>query len=74
MSRVIELRLKKLEAYRPGGTGDIPIWCDDASEVATTVDQMIAGGELLEGNRARCVHWTVARIVGGHERALAGLA
>jgi hypothetical protein len=56
-----------------GGAGHIAIWCDKASEVATTLDQMIAAGELLEADRVRCVHWTVAQIVGGHERALAEL-
>jgi hypothetical protein len=71
MNRVIDLRLRKLEAV---GTGDIAIWCDEASAVQTTVDQMIASGELLEADRPRCVHWKVARIVGWHERALAALA
>jgi len=70
LQRSIDLRLRKLEAV---GTGDISIWCDEASAVPSTVDQMIAEGELLEADRLRCVHWTVARIVGGHERALAGL-
>ena len=71
MNRVIDLRLRRLEAH---GTGDIAIWCDEASAVPSIVDQMIAEGDLLEADRPRCVHWTVARIVGGHERALAGLA
>lgn len=71
MQRSIDLRLRKLEA---GGTGDIAIWCDEASEVPTTIGEMIASGELQEADQPRCVHWTVARIVGGHERALAGLA
>jgi hypothetical protein len=70
MQRSIDLRLRKLEAT---GTDEIPIWCDEANDVPSTIDQMIAEGELLEADRARCVHWTVARIVGGHERALAAL-
>jgi hypothetical protein len=38
-----------------------------------STDQMIADGEMLEADRSRCVHWTVAHIVGRHEPALAGL-
>jgi hypothetical protein len=71
LQRSIDLRLRKLEAH---GNGDIAIWCEEASDVPATVEQMIANGEILEADRPRCVHWTVARIVGGHERALAALA
>ncbi|QDM15173.1 hypothetical protein [Tardiphaga sp. vice278] len=71
MSRAIDLRLKRLEASRK--PGDITIWCAEDSDVPETVEQMIAYGEILEADRSRCVHWTVARIMGGHERALAVL-
>jgi hypothetical protein len=48
-------RLEKLEA----GTGgdQIPIWCEDESEVPATIDRMIAAGELTEADRALCVYW-----------------
>ena len=67
--RSIDSRLRKLEA---GGTGEIAIWCDEPSAVASTVSEMIAEGELREVDRPHCVHWTVARL-SGHERALAEL-
>jgi hypothetical protein len=69
MNRVIDLRLRKLEAQE---TGDISIWCDDAAEVPSTIDQMIADGELLEVDRPRCVHWQLARgtRAGAHEQSL----
>jgi hypothetical protein len=41
MSRSFEFRLRKLENR---GTDEIVIWCDEASEVPATVDQMIADG------------------------------
>ena len=71
--RSIETRLIKLESKCAGDT--IPVWCDCASEVEATLDEMIAVGELLVDDRNRCLHWTIARAVPGqHERSLAGLS
>jgi hypothetical protein len=71
MRRAIELRLRKLEAV---GSRDIAIWCDEVGDVGHTVDQMISAGELREGDRSRCIHWSLARAAPGtHERSLAML-
>jgi hypothetical protein len=43
---------------------EIAIWCDDASHVPATIDEMIADGELREADRPRCVHWAAVRIAG----------
>jgi hypothetical protein len=45
---------------------------DVVSEVPSTIDQMIADGELLETDRPRCVHWqSVTKCAPGtHERRL----
>jgi hypothetical protein len=68
MQRSIDLRLRKLEAH---GTGDIPVWCDDESDVASTISEMIAAGKILESDRSRCVYWANARCrPGAHERRL----
>jgi hypothetical protein len=55
MTGAIERRLAKLEAKREGD--QIPIYCEDESEVPATVDRMIAAGELGEADRVLCVYW-----------------
>lgn len=69
MPRSVDFQLRKLEDR---GTDEIAIWCDEASEVPATVDQMIADGELLEADRPRCVHWQSVKkcAPGTHERRL----
>jgi hypothetical protein len=65
----IAIRIKKLEAL--GRSGEIPIWCDDETDVPVTIDAMIDEGELQESERLRCVYWTHMRASAGyHERAL----
>jgi len=65
----IATRIKKLEAL--GGSGEIPIWCDDETDVPVTIDAMIDEGELQESERPRCVHWMQIQAPAGyHERAL----
>ncbi len=65
----IATRITKLEAR--GGAGEIPIWCDDETDVPATIDAMIAEGELQETDRPRCVHWMLMQApAGSHERAL----
>jgi hypothetical protein len=68
LPRSTETRLRKLEA---SDSGEIPVWCNDENEVATTINEMIASGEIPECDRARCVYWVNARTgAGAHERAL----
>jgi len=55
MTGAIKKRLTKLEARRNGD--QIPIYCEEESEVPATIDQMIAAGELTEADRAFCVYW-----------------
>ena len=55
MSVALEKRLAKLEAKVEGD--QIPIFCEHESEIAATIDQMIAAGELAEADRALCVYW-----------------
>ena len=65
----IATRITKLEVR--GGSGEIPIWCDDETDVPATIDAMIADGELQEADRPRCVHWSQMQAQAGcHERAL----
>lgn len=65
----IATRIMRLEAR--GGSGEIPIWCDDETDAPATIDAMIAEGELQEADRPRCVHWSQMRATEGcHERAL----
>jgi len=43
--------------------------------LAHAIDLMISAGELREADRARCVHWPLARAaVGTHKRALTELS
>jgi hypothetical protein len=55
MKAAIMRRLAKLEAKLEGD--QIPIFCDDESEVSATIDRMIAADELTESDRALCVYW-----------------
>jgi hypothetical protein len=55
MTSTIKKRLTKLEARRNGD--QIPIYCEEESEVPATIDQMIAAGELTEADRVFCVYW-----------------
>jgi hypothetical protein len=55
MTGTIRKRIAKLEARRQGH--QIPIFCEEESEVPATVDQMIAAGELAEADRALGVYW-----------------
>jgi hypothetical protein len=48
MTGTIRKRIAKLEARRQGH--QIPIFCEEESEVPATVDQMIAAGELAEAD------------------------
>lgn len=65
----IATRIMKLEAR--GGSGEIPIWCDDEADMPATIDAMIADGELQESDRPRCVHWSQMQAPEScHERAL----
>jgi hypothetical protein len=65
----IATRIMKLEAR--GGSGQIPIWCDNEAGIPATIDAMIAEGELQEADRQRCVHWSRMQVPAGcHERAL----
>jgi hypothetical protein len=48
-------RIAKLEARRQGD--QIPVFCEDESEVPATIEQMIAAGELTEADRVLCVYW-----------------
>jgi hypothetical protein len=65
----IATRIVKLEAR--GGSGEIPIWCDDETDVRAIIDAMIADGELQEADRPSCVHWSKMQASEGcHERAL----
>jgi hypothetical protein len=63
------MRIRKLEAY--GGTGKIPIWCDDDTDMPATIDEMIAKGELQKSDRPRFIHWARMQAKSDHhERAL----
>ncbi len=55
MTGAIEKRLVKLEAKLEDD--QIPIYCEDKSEVPETIDRMIAAGELTEAERVLCVYW-----------------
>ncbi|HEX4553566.1 MAG TPA: hypothetical protein VH249_06245 [Xanthobacteraceae bacterium] len=48
-------RIAKLEAKRRGG--QIPIICEEESQVPALVERMIEAGELAEADRSRCVYW-----------------
>jgi len=55
MTDAVKKRVAKLEAR---GAGDqIPIVCEDESEVPAIVDRMIAACELAEAERMLCVYW-----------------
>jgi hypothetical protein len=54
MTGAVEKRLAKLAANLEGD--QIPICCEDESEVPPTLDRMIAAGELTEADRALCVY------------------
>lgn len=65
----IATRIIKLEARC--GSGQIPIWCDNETDVPASIDAMIAEGELQEVDRPRCVHWSQTQAPEScHERAL----
>jgi hypothetical protein len=55
MTDAIKKRITKLEARRQGD--QIPVFCEEESEVPDTIDLMIASGELAEADRMLCVYW-----------------
>src|ERR1700704_2757413 len=55
MTDAIKKRITKLEARRQGD--QIPVFCEEESEVPDTIDLMIAAGELTEADRVLCVYW-----------------
>src|SRR3979411_1323573 len=55
MTDAIKKRITKLEAGRQGD--QIPVFCEEESEVPDTIDLMIAAGELTEADRVLCVYW-----------------
>jgi hypothetical protein len=55
MTGAIRKRIAKLEANRQGD--QIPIICEEESEVPAIVDRMIEAGELAEADRSLCVYW-----------------
>jgi hypothetical protein len=68
----IKARLAKLERGSP--SDDIPVWCDEESDVAATIRAMVAAGEIAKTDVGRCVFWTIAKArTGAHEGALAEL-
>jgi hypothetical protein len=69
MVRSITLRLARLEESNPNS--DIPVWCEDESEVEATITEMVKRKEIAANDRGRCVYWGRALApVGSHERAL----
>ena len=65
----ISTRLAKLERHE--SNGDIPIWCDEEADVPATIQAMLAGGEITQGDVSRCVYWLNARCPAGeHERRI----
>ena len=59
MAIACQKRLAKLETQTRGD--QIPIICEDESDVAATIDAMIAAGELTEADRILCVYWLDCR-------------
>ncbi|MEA3024707.1 MAG: hypothetical protein QOK01_3559 [Alphaproteobacteria bacterium] len=55
MTGAFKKRIAKLEARRQGD--QIPVFCEEESEVPDTIDLMIAAGELTEADRVLCVYW-----------------
>ena len=55
MTVAMKRRLAKLEARTEGD--QIPVYCEEESDVPATIDQMIAAGELTEADRGFCVYW-----------------
>jgi hypothetical protein len=55
MAGTIKKRVAKLEARRAGA--QIPIYCEEESEVPATIDRMIAAGELADADRVLGVYW-----------------
>jgi hypothetical protein len=55
MKAAVEKRLAKLEARTDDD--QIPVWCEEESEVPAIIDRMIAAGELTEADRGLCVYW-----------------
>jgi hypothetical protein len=52
------VRIKRLASLEAMSKGDqIPIICEHESDVAATIDGMIAAGELSEADRVLCVYW-----------------
>jgi hypothetical protein len=52
------VRIKRLASLEAMTKGDqIPIICENESDVAPTIDRMIAAGELTEADRVLCVYW-----------------
>lgn len=65
-------RLAKLET-RHRTSGQLPVWCDDLSDMPAAIEAMVTEGELRDEDRRRCVHWTAISETGRHEAALAAL-
>jgi hypothetical protein len=68
----LEKRIRAIEGRRDGN--QIPVWCDDESDVEQTIAAMVADGEIEGTDRSRCVWWPYAKGArGSHESALAAL-
>lgn len=65
----IRSRLEKLEGHS-NVLRQIAIWCDEPDQVQDAIDDMVEAGELKHIDRDRCVHWTLAKGIGHHERGL----
>jgi hypothetical protein len=59
MADPTERRLAKVESKIEGD--QIPIFCEEESEVPATIDRMIAAGELTEAERPLCVYWLTVK-------------
>jgi len=52
------VRVRRLAELETRTQGDqIPIICEDESELTVTIDRMIAAGELSEADRILCAYW-----------------
>ena len=67
-------RVAKLEGRQHLG-GEIPVWCDQPTDMPGAVAEMIADGEITESDRSRCVFWAeISWSDGSHEHALTVLS
>lgn len=73
MSGSLASRLQRLEAIHDKPLRTV-VWCDDASDMETTISQMHRAGETSATALTAFVHWQAAEKgdvqPGAHERAL----